>query len=61
MYDGDVMGTYNRLLGSLSFWLLNILVVVTCFAPDLAYMAVKNFLKSKKSIPRNDPSEITKL
>ncbi|XP_050674111.1 phospholipid-transporting ATPase IF isoform X2 [Leptidea sinapis] len=32
--DGDVLGTYTRLLASPSFWFLNLLVVVTSLAPD---------------------------
>ncbi|KAL4705339.1 hypothetical protein ACJJTC_006825 [Scirpophaga incertulas] len=33
-YDGDVLGTYVRLLRSLPFWLTNVLVVVASLAPD---------------------------
>ncbi|XP_026732773.1 probable phospholipid-transporting ATPase IF [Trichoplusia ni] len=32
--DGDVLGTYTRLLSSLSFTALNVVVIVTCLAPD---------------------------
>ncbi|XP_052754672.1 phospholipid-transporting ATPase IF-like [Galleria mellonella] len=32
--DADPIGTYTRLLSSLSFWLLNLLVVAACLAPD---------------------------
>lgn len=61
MYDGDVLGSYTRLLGSPSFWLLNVIVVVVCFIPDLTYIAVKNFFKAKKIGYLNDLTEITQL
>ncbi|XP_059051431.1 phospholipid-transporting ATPase IF [Achroia grisella] len=32
--DADPLGTYTRLLSSLTFWLLNMLVVAACLAPD---------------------------
>ncbi|KAJ2942708.1 hypothetical protein O0L34_g2178 [Tuta absoluta] len=32
--DGDVLGTYLRLLSSFSFWMLNLLLIVACFIPD---------------------------
>ncbi|XP_063363276.1 phospholipid-transporting ATPase IF [Cydia amplana] len=35
--DGAILGTYTRLCSSLSFWLLNVLVVVTTLVPDYCY------------------------
>ena len=32
--DGDVLGTYIRLVMAPSFWFLNVLVVVACLLPD---------------------------
>uniref|UniRef100_A0A2A4JGX5 Phospholipid-transporting ATPase n=1 Tax=Heliothis virescens TaxID=7102 RepID=A0A2A4JGX5_HELVI len=32
--DGDVLGTYLRLLGAPSFWFLNLLAILACLIPD---------------------------
>lgn len=33
--DGDVLGTYTRLLGAPAFWFLNVLVVAATLWPDM--------------------------
>ncbi|XP_075974263.1 phospholipid-transporting ATPase IF-like [Anticarsia gemmatalis] len=40
--DGDVLGTYTRLLSSTSFWALNVLVVVACLSPDYVVRLVSD-------------------
>ncbi|XP_063822366.1 phospholipid-transporting ATPase IF-like [Ostrinia nubilalis] len=41
-YDGDVLGTYTRLLASLPFWIANVVVVIAALAPDLATRLVSD-------------------
>lgn len=63
IYDGDVLGTYTRLLGSLSFWLSTCLIIITCLWPDFTFVAIKS-LKRKWFPGRNDEfamQEITRL
>lgn len=42
-YDGDLYYVYNRLLIAPSFWLLSILIIVTCLLPDYSIQAFKAF------------------
>lgn len=47
MYDGDVTGTYTRLLASPVFWMLNIITIVACLYPDFTHVALKGSMKTR--------------
>ncbi|XP_077286120.1 phospholipid-transporting ATPase IF-like [Arctopsyche grandis] len=49
MYDGDVTGTYTRLLASPVFWLLNLVTIVACLYPDFTHIALKGSMKTRNA------------
>lgn len=42
-FDGDFAYSYNKVMISISCWLLMILVVVACLMPDFFLMSMKAF------------------
>ncbi|RVE49642.1 hypothetical protein evm_005699 [Chilo suppressalis] len=50
-YDGDVLGTYTRLIVSLPFWLANVLVVVAALAPDFCARLVSDYRFKRTLLP----------
>ncbi|KAL0880610.1 hypothetical protein ABMA27_001840 [Loxostege sticticalis] len=60
-YDGDVLGTFTRLLSSLPFWIANVMVVVATLAPDLALRLISDRWGRRRAEPAPGPQFITSL
>ncbi|XP_020288805.1 probable phospholipid-transporting ATPase IF isoform X2 [Pseudomyrmex gracilis] len=53
IYDGDMFGVFERLAMSPSFWLLTVVVVVTCLIPDYLFLMVNSY-RPMKILRRNE-------
>lgn len=51
-YDGNVLGTYQRLLSSGAFWFLNIITVFATLLPDYCMRAARD--RWRRRPPRVD-------
>ncbi|XP_024876630.1 probable phospholipid-transporting ATPase IF isoform X1 [Temnothorax curvispinosus] len=52
-YDGDMYGVFPILLKSPSFWLITVLIVVTCLIPDYLWLTYNTY-KPLKILRRNE-------
>lgn len=51
--DGDVLGTYQRLLSSFAFWSLNFLLIITALLPDYCLRAIRDRFWEKRRPERD--------
>ncbi|XP_047509225.1 phospholipid-transporting ATPase IF [Pieris napi] len=54
--DGDILGTYTRLLTSLPFWLLNLVTVAAALAPDFCLRILVE-IRARRNIRSNTETQ----
>ncbi|XP_053972565.1 phospholipid-transporting ATPase IF [Hylaeus volcanicus] len=52
-YDGDMLGVYPMLLSSITFWLLNVVIIILCLIPD-CLIHTYNSYRPARIVRRNE-------
>ncbi|XP_015439518.1 PREDICTED: probable phospholipid-transporting ATPase IF [Dufourea novaeangliae] len=46
-YDGDMLAVFPKILSSISFWLLAIVIVIVCLTPDYLLLAYSRYMPAR--------------